>query len=442
MSCLDLFDAPTVQDQGQDDQDGQLSCLSLFENAEIEIDPAADAADQEGLGSAVGLFDEDQDELLATETSPEKEKKEIGVLETPQQVEPRRGQRGVTNKRKLNNSASGGLSRNSGGTSVEIRRASLSNVRNARWSSGSDGARDGHDPGHKLYDGAILSRTNLDEAFQDETLEKVDAIAAALWSSDITRGAAKHSAQHFGVTEYFLRTLERRLAALGVKAQDHFCHGVLEKMRQACEDQPVPVLPVQGQQPRLRISPQLFLRVRQYDETPIRLRVATKSSSEALVQQPLLPLCQQQQQQPLEFDVQTAKLFLTEQRCSALYRVDTPDGQCHYFQMEANLITPLQALHSNSALVMANALDISISKPWDAMANHTFKRVCSVVTTDDLGANKACERLLGELDHERYPDATWTWDRGHGAGTMSTHLFIGGLYFNSLFIHHSYCSYL
>lgn len=383
-----------------------MSCLDLFDDFEDAIHSSV-VQNHDQQNQASDLFDQSFDiefgDLLSAKDSSDTHGPSDSVLETPKQFVGRR--KGGKGRGKSKSSA--GKSKSNSAESSWAQKRSL------RWLSGPVGSTESEKGADDNTGYPILSKMNLNEAFEQESIKKTDEIAASLFSSDVIRGAAKHSAHHFGVTEYFLRKLETRLAAFGLKAQDASCDAVIKKMCQVCED--YSESSVQGQ---LRLSPQLFLRIRQYDETPIKLRVATQTetSSEAFaissVGEPPGPGPLPFLQQTVEYDVQTAKLFLTEQRWAALFSArihpDSDDGQLKTFHLEGNLSTPLQALQNNSAEVMAGALNATVTKPWDTVVNEKFKRVCSVVTTDDLGANRACERILDELDSQRFPTATWT----------------------------------
>ncbi|CAK9031890.1 unnamed protein product, partial [Durusdinium trenchii] len=143
----------------------------------------------------------------------------------------------------------------------------------------------------------------------------------------------------------------------------------------------------------------------QYDETPLTLRIGHLSSED----KPPLPILEDSTRRigkgRKTKDAQTCKLFLTELRWCALFVEDgTSDtDRVTGMHLESQLVSPLQVLAGNTAELMAEALLVSGAMRLDALANSKFQRVLSIVTTDDLSANTAAERLLSEREKELYP---------------------------------------
>ena len=115
-------------------------------------------------------------------------------------------------------------------------------------------------------------------------------------------------------------------------------------------------------------------------------------------------------------DTQSCKLFVTEQRWSALFLTGGPSEKTRQaLHLECQLQTPLQVVKSNSATLLAAALAQSTCKSYDELVNSSFKRVLSAVTTDDLRANHAAERELQEYEalHKHYGRARDVFGRIH-----------------------------
>ena len=125
--------------------------------------------------------------------------------------------------------------------------------------------------------------------------------------------------------------------------------------------------------------PRLYMQVRAYDETPIKLRFKAMDGQQ---------------------DSATSKLFVTDQRFAALYSTADPGSSSSWFCVEGALPTQLQVISKNSAPVIAKALEQSVQRPWDQMVHESFPHVLRIVTTDDYSANHAAEELLSEQDEQ------------------------------------------
>lgn len=204
----------------------------------------------------------------------------------------------------------------------------------------------------------------------DNLVQKIRDIATTLFTSDVLRGARSHTAGLFGVTVGTMMDTVTRLAAVAVDSQDKVSLGVIQSLLEASA--------ASGD----KVKPHLFMRVRQYDETPIMLRTERKGKDK---------------------EAANSKLFVTEARWSALF---IAGDQCEQgsFHIESQVRTPLQVLASNSAACIASALRQTTGHEYDLLVNDTFARVLSVVTTDDLSANHSAERELGQQEASSFPN--------------------------------------
>ena len=248
----------------------------------------------------------------------------------------------------------------------------------------------------------------------------VGKIAAEFFSGDALRTTFTHASGWVGSSPYVLKTTMLRLAAVAHKAQDWYIQTFLAKVLACCEPRQAAQAPDQR---RAALRARLFMHVRQYDETPIQLRVvhASDNSCSGVAQPslPLLPLCQQDSQESQSAapagaqaakptgkqpsDTHPCKLFVTEQRWAALFAADG-NAQTS-FQIEGQLATPLQVLASNTGDLIARALWQSRPKCWDELVNHSFERVLHIVTSDDFSGNHAAEHILSQHEEAAHPSA-------------------------------------
>ena len=209
---------------------------------------------------------------------------------------------------------------------------------------------------------------------------------------------------------------QQRLAAGAVQAQDSISDAVMSKLLTACDNS-------QNSEVAPSIMPQLHMRIRQYDETPIQLKIASGPEGDTQTQQAQM-VDYQSQGQALEdavevprppkrrrsggigsSQVQNCKLFLTEQRMHSLFLAKAEHGEkLQQFVVEGQVQTPLQVLASNKVHIMASALHRTSQRQWDEKIRGPsgFKRLLNVVTTDDFAANHLAERMLRakeEKDH-------------------------------------------
>ena len=170
--------------------------------------------------------------------------------------------------------------------------------------------------------------------------------------------------------------------------------------------------------------PQLHMRIRQYDETPIQLKIASGPEGDTQTQQAQM-VDSQCQGQALEdavevprppkrrrsggigsSQVQNCKLFLTEQRTHSLFLAKAEHGEkLQQFVVEGQVQTPLQVLASNKAHIMASALHRTSQRQWDEKLRGPsgFKRLLKVVATDDFAANHLAERMLRAKEEKGHP---------------------------------------
>ena len=210
-------------------------------------------------------------------------------------------------------------------------------------------------------------------------LEWYQKIAASLWQSDILRAQGSHLSHHFGVSDYVVKMTQQRLVLAAIKAHDKACFGALKHLDAFGF--------ASGQ-----YKPHLFLNVRQYDETPVVLRVASSGAKDA--------------------DVQCCKLFVTEARIGALY-LGTDGDIKKDFLVESQVPCVLQVLQSNAANILATALHKSGSsghgggRPWHQSVAQNFCKLVHVVTTDNFSSNWAAERLLTESEEKLLASVPW-----------------------------------
>ena len=231
-----------------------------------------------------------------------------------------------------------------------------------------------------------------DDEFELEWYQK---IAASLWQSDILRAQGSHLSHHFGVSDYVVKMTQQRLVLAAIKAHDKACFGALKHLDAFGF--------ASGQ-----YKPHLFLNVRQYDETPVVLRVASSDKKIST---------QQNEQGKLRLhakdaDVQCCKLFVTEARIAALY-LGTDGDIKKDFLVESQVPCVLQVLQSNAANILATALHKSGSSghggggPWHQSVAQNFCKVVHVVTTDNFSSNFAAERLLSEAEQNLLASVPW-----------------------------------
>ena len=98
-------------------------------------------------------------------------------------------------------------------------------------------------------------------------------LAAILFCSDGMRGPAKHTASHLGVSKYMVTVTEKRLVAIAMNTYESLCNNILQRLNDICN-----AAASGSGSGSLTADPQLkhqlFVRVREYDETPVRLRIA------------------------------------------------------------------------------------------------------------------------------------------------------------------------
>lgn len=237
-----------------------------------------------------------------------------------------------------------------------------------------------------------------------------DKISNTLWTSDGMRGPAAHLAQRFGVSEYMVLSTTQRLVAAASSLHDKLCDRFLQIMEGFCckhKDQDKGPSKSNAGTENLDVDfdmddsktafsqpdaatgsdgsavPQLFTRIRAYDETPIKLRVAVTVPSEpALTGRCLLPLlnlsadldCEEcdgddanqdinkekktKETRPteLQLDTQMCKLLVTHQRFACLYLKKNLDGPVSStMPIEAQQPTLLQVIQAKQTTLSSSA---------------------------------------------------------------------------------------
>lgn len=227
-----------------------------------------------------------------------------------------------------------------------------------------------------------------------DELEWYQKIAASLWQSDILRAQGSHLSHHFGVSDYVVKSTQQRLVLAAMKAHDNVCFGALKNLDAFGF--------ASGQ-----YKPHIFLNVRQYDETPVVLRV---DSSDEKNRQKQIVAGGKRKLHANDSDVQCCKLLVTEPRIAALYLAS--DGK-NDFLVESQIPCVLQVLQSNAANILATALHKSGSsghggsKPWHQSVAKNFCKLVHVVTTDNFSSNTAAERLLSEAEQNLLTSVPW-----------------------------------
>lgn len=279
---------------------------------------------------------------------------------------------------------------------------SITQVRAKRWSA-SHGSKDDQ---------------NIELDAPTEDLTWLRDISTHLWSSDIFRSSTAHLSQLLGHSQYVIRDREQRLAIAALASYEKILEQVLHKLDSVCNDS----MDIEGN----RMQPRLFIRIRQYDETPIKMRVRTaeplstaQDSQDVKVRlEPLMDQVSQHDSKddqltlltpplplPLQpLDTQTAKLFVTEMQMSALYHCQS-HGALH---LETQLPTLLQVLESNSQESICSALYLSNKRVYDELVNKGFPRLLTIVMSDSFSSNFVAERLLSGQEEHEYPSALWT----------------------------------
>lgn len=147
---------------------------------------------------------------------------------------------------------------------------------------------------------------------------------------------------------------------------------MMERMVSVCRSP----APVRGE--AVRFHPQVFVRWRKYDETPLRLRVGMPGGATTAGQ----PSRSEGQQ----------KLLVTEAGwCCNIKRL-TPGGS-DILTLAGVQPTVLQALAANKSDHLAEALDKQLLLPSDRTIEQAFGRVVEVSMTDECAAVVRCERL-------------------------------------------------
>ena len=292
-------------------------------------------------------------------------------------------------------------------------------------------------------------------------IPKFQRVNALLFGTDVLRTNARALAQLLGESRFCVHEVPQRLASLALSFQEALAGSFVSRVVAAAKRLPSPVsasaqgsdpqcsgsIPTQGQDlgqapPRFDLS--LFMHVRQYDETPIKLKVKVNESYSL----PSDPGADSQATRPRhtmhesklpasahtpgqfavsskEVEVYPCKLFLTQQRFSMLLTrkgpgqpaakaqateiigdpsSSTPKSKTENaheapdtLQIEAHLTSPLQVLHTNSAANIASALQKNMHSEVVDQAR-SFDRVLHVVTTDDYAANHLAEKMLTQQE--------------------------------------------
>ena len=300
-----------------------------------------------------------------------------------------------------------------------------------------------HDPGIVTMSACQAALRPTDPAEMQEASGYL-TVNRWLFGSDALRACNAATAKFLGTTERFMAEVPGRLSALAwyfqqamstawighlvagcsskpTEAETLFQDQEMSQCEPACslareEDQGSSAAAVSDSSPKPVLA--LFMRVRQYDETPIRLTVKDESelqgkSHGSQVTSPCLPLAdaegeagtsapgaqkaskssksklsrsKSKSESKAPKDVQPCKLFVSQHRWAALI---TCTG-CPPAHVECQQAVPLAVLQTNSAPHIARALhDADVSMP----ANYVGKGV-HIVCSDDFSANHLAELYL------------------------------------------------
>ena len=226
---------------------------------------------------------------------------------------------------------------------------------------------------------------------EDHNLHALDKIASALWTSDVLRGARRHSGQFLDISTWSLKEYACRLVAMAFDHANKFSDILINKLIGICKhgsassEAHVP----DALEDQAALCPRLFLRVRQYDETPLKLKAGDLQAGNSQESQP--------QTQKGHQDTQTCKLLATEQRWAAIFS-DSKNG--HSVAVEAQVPTALQVISTNSAQLIAAAVRKSMDSAYNKTTATHFRRLVDVVCTDDYVANHLAEQMLRESNVE------------------------------------------
>ena len=212
-------------------------------------------------------------------------------------------------------------------------------------------------------------------------------VASCLFTSDTLRGCWVHSGTLLGISRKSLARTVGRLAALVWKVHERFCDKFLQQLVTHAEpDGPSGLVPW------------MFLRVREYDETPIKLTLFREDQDDSFGSLGGSSKTK---------DAYPCKLFVTHHRFAAVM-VDASQerrGQLHSaakpfaaLSFDAHLLTPLQVIATNSGQHIGEALLESCRRSYNQMAYAAFSKVVDVVTSDDYSGNHAGERILKDLE--------------------------------------------
>ena len=298
----------------------------------------------------------------------------------------------------------------------------------------------------------------------------IGKISAYLFTGDMLRTTITQASTHLGCTRFALSRNIRRICALAYRCQDRHCGRLLQSLLKLCRNNhqdadpgPSQVIDLANDDEPLQpegLSAHLFMRVRQYDETPVVLHIqdtdnleesqpkSTKNttgdvqlplledghhdedgngscvhstnhagaSSESSVQVPLPQGSAKKEHLKADrkrsalHDKQCCKIFVTESRWAAMFVkrkgavVDSTVNDFDAFDLECQVQSPLQCIKSNSASDISQALEQTVSKDYDAEVNSRFRRVLSIISSDSLSSNFAAERLLTKREEEMFPD--------------------------------------
>ena len=360
-----------------------ISAISLFDGG-----PSLAEAEQQEQVSALSLFNDNDDVLDADAISPDDRLEamlqqldsECGLLDVaaePQSEQHALGQRPRKTKEQIK----------------AARQKALDENRKKRWFQKFENvpALAGPESTPDDLEGPDLNKDQLQLA----------KVASALWSSDVLRSATTHTALALQCQRTTLPRYLRKMVAIAFSCAETLSGMLIQKLTEVCSGQ-VPEnaeanVSDASQGPGDRSSssfcPQLFLRVRQYDETPLTLRIGSRELDDGSEQPtPTLPVVAGQRSQTRLF-TQSCKLLATEQRWAAVF---WNSEKSSHFAVEALVPTALQVIATNSAKNIATAVRESINKTYDQTVRSQFRRLVDIVATDDYSANHLAEQLLAQ----------------------------------------------
>ena len=306
-----------------------MAALSLFEECETEASTAATGEATSGLLAASSLF-----EGFAPEIGPIELQLPDPDSSAPQSSQRKRKQSGQSPKE------------------LTAKQKSIAKARRTRWVN--------HAPSADTMDKPIDN--------SNESVVIAGKVASALFSSDSLRLGEAAAASQLGCSRYNVRNNIQLLSSAACDSANALSENMIRSL--CCNSS---------------VQPLLYLAIREYDETPVTLRIASE------------PNISDTGDTGTGWKTkQTCKLLVTHNRWACLLSSNLPDSTISFLCLESYLPTRLQVIQSNTGSLIGRALQESISSNCDTAARSSFAMSCDVICSDSYAANFVGERLLKE----------------------------------------------